>query len=72
MGIIQREIQESAYRYQKAVESKEQIIVGVNDFTIEETLDMDMLTVDPKLEKARRQKMAEFRAGRDQKIPTRR
>jgi len=65
-GYIQREIQDSAYRFQKAVETNEQIIVGVNEFTVEETLDMDMLKVDPKLEQARRKKLADFRANRDQ------
>jgi methylmalonyl-CoA mutase N-terminal domain/subunit len=42
-GYIQREIQDSAYRYQKAVESREQIIVGLNDFTgSEEPLSFDL------------------------------
>ena len=35
-GYVQREIQESAYRYQRAIESQEQVVVGVNRFQIEE------------------------------------
>jgi methylmalonyl-CoA mutase N-terminal domain/subunit len=35
-GYPQKEIAESAYQYQRAVEAKEKIIVGVNDFTVEE------------------------------------
>ena len=34
-GYVQREIQESAYRYQKAIETQEQIVVGVNRFQLE-------------------------------------
>jgi methylmalonyl-CoA mutase N-terminal domain/subunit len=35
-GYVQREIQESAYRYQRAVESQEEIVVGVNKFQVDE------------------------------------
>ncbi len=35
-GYIQQEIQESAYRYQKQVETKEQIVVGLNEYSNEE------------------------------------
>ena len=35
-GYPQKEIAESAYQYQRAVEAREKIVVGVNDFTIEE------------------------------------
>ncbi|MBU4253094.1 MAG: methylmalonyl-CoA mutase [Acidobacteria bacterium] len=42
-GYIQREIQDSAYSYQKAIESRERIIVGLNDFTgSEEPLSFDL------------------------------
>ncbi len=64
-GYIQQEIQESAYRYQQAVESKEQIIVGVNAFQIEEQLDLERLKVDPAIEAAQRARLAELRAQRD-------
>jgi methylmalonyl-CoA mutase, N-terminal domain len=46
-GYIQREIQESAYRWQRAVDRAEQIIVGVNRFGAEEGLELDLLHVDP-------------------------
>ncbi|MFQ5874903.1 MAG: methylmalonyl-CoA mutase, partial [Dehalococcoidia bacterium] len=48
-GFIQREIQESAYRYQKAVESKERIVVGVNEFVVEEETTLQHLKVDPRV-----------------------
>ena len=46
-GFIQRKIQDSAYRYQLAVEAKEQIIVGVNEFIIKESSQPELLQVDP-------------------------
>ena len=42
-GYMQQEIQEAAYRYQKAVEKEEQIVVGVNAFEVKETLDLEQL-----------------------------
>src|SRR5204863_6143187 len=45
-GFPQREIQEASYQYQKAVERKEKIIVGVNDFTLDEEHSIDILSID--------------------------
>ncbi len=65
-GYIQREIQESAYRYQRAVERGEQIVVGVNAFTIEEERrDLEALKVDPAIEAEQRRRLAALRARRD-------
>jgi methylmalonyl-CoA mutase N-terminal domain/subunit len=64
-GFIQNEIQEAAYRYQQAIESKEQIVVGLNDFTIEEELNIERLKIDPAIEAAQRDKVAAVRARRD-------
>jgi methylmalonyl-CoA mutase N-terminal domain/subunit len=65
-GYIQNEIQESAYRYQQAVESKEQIVVGVNAFQIAEShTGMERLAVDPAIEEGQRQRLAALRARRD-------
>lgn len=49
-GFIQREITDSAYRYQKEVESKKRTIVGVNDFRVEEEAPIKLLRVDPSIE----------------------
>jgi methylmalonyl-CoA mutase N-terminal domain/subunit len=46
-GYIQREIQESAYRWQLAVDRGDKIVVGVNRFQVEEELELDLLRVDP-------------------------
>ncbi len=56
-GYQQREIQESAYRYQKAVEAKEQLIVGVNAYQNEEKLEMERLKVDAAIESGQRQRL---------------
>ncbi len=47
IGYIQREIQESAYRWQMALDRKEQIVVGVNEFTVSEPTPLRLLKVDP-------------------------
>ena len=51
-GFMQREITESAYSYQKDVETKKQTIVGVNDFLSEEEVPMKLLQIDPTIEKS--------------------
>jgi len=65
-GFIQTEIQESAYRFQKAVEHEEQIIVGVNAFQDEEVPEMEGVRVDPSIEGQRSQKLNALRARRDE------
>jgi len=64
-GFIQREIQESAYRYQKEVERKERIIVGVNQFQIEEEKPKGLLRVDPKVREVQIAKLRKLKAERD-------
>jgi methylmalonyl-CoA mutase N-terminal domain/subunit len=46
-GYFHREIQESSYQYQKRVDAGEEVVVGVNEFQIDEDTDMDILQVDP-------------------------
>jgi len=65
-GFIQSEIQESAYRFQKAVESGSEIIVGVNNFQTEEKVEIDRLKVDPAIESRQVASLAELRAARDE------
>lgn len=64
-GYMQNEIQDSAYRFQKEVESKEQIVVGVNSFHVEETRDLERLKVDPTIEENQRKNLAQLRASRN-------
>ncbi len=64
-GYVQKEIQDSAYKFQKEVESKERIIVGVNEFKIEEDVKPKILKVDPEIERIQVEKLKALRARRD-------
>jgi len=64
-GFINREIQEAAYRTQQAIERGEQIVVGVNAFTVEEDVPIEILRVDPAIEARQRERLAKLRASRD-------
>ena len=64
-GYFQREIQEAAYQAQKAIESKEAVVVGVNEFVLEEENPIPTMTIDPKVETEQVERLAAFRARRD-------
>lgn len=65
-GFIQREIQDSAYRYQRAVENEERIVVGVNKFQTEDVKPSNLLRVDPVVGERQVEKLKKLRAERDQ------
>ena len=65
-GYQQREIHDAAFRYQQAIETKQQIIVGVNDFTVEEDHHDELLKVDLALEERQKERVAGVRAERNQ------
>src|ERR1017187_4954968 len=64
-GFFQREIQESAWRAQRAIEQKEQIVVGVNEFVGGEEHPIPMLVVDPAVETDQVLRLQALRARRD-------
>ncbi|WP_287585456.1 methylmalonyl-CoA mutase family protein [Candidatus Borrarchaeum sp.] len=64
-GFIQKEIHDSAYRYQKEIESKKRITVGVNEFIIGEEPEIEILRVDPEVEKIQHQRLAKIKKERD-------
>ena len=64
-GYIQREIQNSAYEYQRAIESKEAIVVGVNQFQSEEVSKVKTLRVDPAIERTQIERLRALRDRRD-------
>jgi len=64
-GFPQREIQESAYRYQKEVDSGQRLVVGVNSFVTEHPPIPGLLRVDPAEEKRVKERLAQVRAERD-------
>jgi methylmalonyl-CoA mutase N-terminal domain/subunit len=65
-GYPQREIHEAAYAYQQAIERKEKIVVGVNEFVSEEKQPIEILTVDEGVARHQSQKLAELKKKRDQ------
>ncbi len=64
-GIIQREIQESAYRAQRAIDSGESPVVGVTTFHTAESATIPTFSVDPDIERVQQARVAAVRAGRD-------
>ena len=66
-GYVQKEIQESAYRYAKAQERKEEIVVGVNAFRTEEEPIGEILTINPQVEQKQIERLQELRKRRDQR-----
>ena len=67
LGYVQREIQESSYRYQRSVESGERTIVGVNRFVSEDRRGIGTHRIDPGIEKQQRRRLARVRASRNAK-----
>jgi methylmalonyl-CoA mutase N-terminal domain/subunit len=67
-GLIQREIQESAYRAQLAIDSGEAVVVGVNKFTDDGSSDgsIEVFRVDPEVERRQIDRLREVRAGRSE------
>ena len=64
-AFIQQEIQQSAYRYQKEIESKERVYVGINKYTMEDEPLKNLLRVDMKVGEAEASKLKEMRVRRD-------
>ena len=64
-GFIQGEIQNAAFAAQRRLENKEDIVVGVNKFTVDEKIELESLKIDPKIESEQRERLAALRAGRD-------
>jgi methylmalonyl-CoA mutase N-terminal domain/subunit len=65
VGYPQREIQEAAYEYQRAVEAKSEIVVGVNLFQTEEKETIPIQRVDPKIEREQTERLRAVRQKRD-------
>ncbi|NLI82773.1 MAG: methylmalonyl-CoA mutase family protein [Deltaproteobacteria bacterium] len=65
-GFIQKEIQNSAYRFQKEIESGERIYVGINKYTMEEPPPTNLLKVDMSVGDVEAAKLKKLRAERDQ------
>ena len=64
-GFVQNEIQRAAYDFQRAVEKKQQIVVGVNDFVTEDARQIPTLSIDAEIERSQVARVEALRAGRD-------
>jgi len=64
-GYVQGEIQNAAYDAQMAVERGDEIVVGVNAFQVQESVDLERLKVDPAIEAQQKARLVELRARRD-------
>jgi methylmalonyl-CoA mutase N-terminal domain/subunit len=64
-GFFQQEIADAAYRYQLEIEQKDRIIVGVNDYTMEEPKQIELLKIDPQIEEEQKRRVQAVRAKRD-------
>jgi methylmalonyl-CoA mutase N-terminal domain/subunit len=65
LGFVQKEIQDAAYRAQRAVEEKRQIVVGVNEFVSGDTSGVPVFSVDERLADEQCRRLAAIRAQRD-------
>ncbi len=65
-GFFQREIADAAYRYQRELDAKEKIIVGVNEFVEEnEKLEIPILKISPEVEVKQRKRLEDLRQSRN-------
>lgn len=66
-GFIQKQIQDAAYLCQKEVEEKKQIVVGVNQFRLEQEESPKIMRIDSQLEERKKKELVRFRSARDPK-----
>ena len=67
-GYVQREIQNAAYEYQKAVDEKDAVVVGVNEFASEEEASVPIQRIDEALELRQVERVQALRARRDASV----
>jgi methylmalonyl-CoA mutase N-terminal domain/subunit len=66
-GYIQREIQDSAYKYQLDIEKEERIVVGLNRFQVKEEKPTNLLRVDPTVREAQIERLKKLKSERNNK-----
>ncbi len=65
-GFFQKEIADASARHQREIETRDRIVVGVNEYQMKESLDIPILKMDPDGEKRHLARLKRFRAERDQ------
>ncbi len=71
-GFFQREIAASAYRYQREIDDHRRVVVGVNEYQMDEPLSIPLLRMDPEGERRQRERLARVRRERDNELLQRR
>lgn len=66
-GFMQREIQQSAYAYQRQIETGERVVIGVNKFLMESEMPKDLLKVNPAVAESQIEKLRKLQEGRNQR-----
>ncbi len=67
LGYVQREIEQAAYDYQRAVNSGDKTVVGMNRFRIEEETAIPLLRINEELERGQVERLSELRGRRDER-----
>jgi methylmalonyl-CoA mutase, N-terminal domain len=67
-GFIQREIEESAFAYHRRLQTKQDVLVGVNDYVEDEEVDVEILKIDPQTERNQVERLKRFKQDRDQEL----
>jgi methylmalonyl-CoA mutase N-terminal domain/subunit len=65
LNYIQREIADASFRYQQEVDSRQRVIVGVNDYVLDEPIEIPILEMDPEGEDRQVERLRELRRSRD-------
>src|SRR5262245_22595051 len=72
IAFIKHEIEESAFGYHERYRTRQDVVVGVNDYVEDSAEVEEILSVDPESERAQVERLAAFKAGRDQELTQRR
>ncbi len=70
-GFFQREIAEASYRYQREIETNDRTSVGVNEYVMDERIEIPILEMDPGGEQRERERLARLRRERDGALASR-
>ncbi len=65
-SFFQKEIADAAFRYQQEVEQRRRLVVGINEFMVDDEEPIEILRIDPKLEREQVERVRNVRAKRDQ------
>jgi methylmalonyl-CoA mutase N-terminal domain/subunit len=67
-GFMQREIEESAFAYHRRIQTKQDVLVGVNEYVEDEEVDVEILKIDPETERDQVARLTRFKENRDQEL----